>query len=124
MEGTRMVKVGPISVNAITPEARDLLDKLCEAYEKLYGKESIHNTGSVYSILYWAVRYSGLIEPKINEDNLDEYCKANQELYDELANQFREACRGSDYPHDKVWQKELKERMRCLDLRFKGLGKE
>jgi len=54
-----------ITLGCITPEARDLLDRLCEEYERTRGK-SIHDTDG-YSALYWAVRWSGLIEPKGGE---------------------------------------------------------
>lgn len=59
------------------------------------------------------------------EDNLDDYRKANQNYYDDLAAQFRTACLGKPRtPSVRRWQKELKERMKLLDFRFKGLGEE
>ena len=63
MKGSREKNIGPITIGCMTHEARNLLDELCEEYEKQYGKESIHNAGSVYSILYWTCRYSGLVKP-------------------------------------------------------------
>ena len=68
MKGTRTKTVGNISINAITPEARELVDKLCEAYEKVYGKKAIDDEKSAYSVLYWAVRYSGLIGPNVDDE--------------------------------------------------------
>ena len=60
----------------------------------------------------------------MTEDNLDPYRGANENLYDEFARQFRLACKGSNSPNDKIWQKELKNRMKLLDIRLKGLGEE
>jgi len=61
------------------------------------------------------------------EDNLDGYRKANQDLYDRTAEQYRIACQNPDFKgthSGRVWRKELKERMKLLDFRFKGLGEE
>jgi len=55
---------------------------------------------------------------KITEDNLDSYREANQELYDITASQYRAACQ----QHGNKWKIELKERMKLLDFRLKGLG--
>ena len=60
MKGTDSVKVGNITINVMNQEARDLLEKLCAEYEKLHGKDVSETDG--YSALYWAVRWSGLIE--------------------------------------------------------------
>jgi hypothetical protein len=59
----------------------------------------------------------------MTEDNLDPYRKANQDLYDETAKQFREACKNPSI-YQTGWRKELKQRMKLLDLRLKGLGED
>ena len=51
-----------IRLTCITPEQKDLLEKLCDEYEKLFGQGSIYTLTSPYSVLYWACRYSGLVK--------------------------------------------------------------
>ena len=63
MKGTRSRTVGRITINCMSTEARDLLDKLCEGYKQFLGRDAIDSSG--YSTLYWACRYSGLIEPSL-----------------------------------------------------------
>jgi len=54
-----------VRLTCIRPEERELLDKLCDSYDKFMGEEgAIHTVTSPYSVLYWACRYSGLIEEK------------------------------------------------------------
>lgn len=53
-----------VDISVMSEEARTLLDKLCEEYEKLHGKKSIHKKISAYGVLYWACRWSGLIMAK------------------------------------------------------------
>lgn len=46
-------------------EQKDLLDKLAEEYDRFIGEQgAIYTATSPYSVLYWAVKYSGLIEEK------------------------------------------------------------
>ncbi len=61
MKETNTKTVGPISINCMSKEARDLLDRLCKKFKEENGKEAIDVSG--YQTLYWACRYSGLIEP-------------------------------------------------------------
>lgn len=54
-----------IKVSCITPEARDLLDELCKAYEDFFGikpEEETKNPPNPYKVLYWVCRYSGLVK--------------------------------------------------------------
>ena len=62
MKGSRFVKAGQITIGCMSEDARDLLDRLVEKYEETYGKDSIHDK-SAYSGLYWACRWSGMIQP-------------------------------------------------------------
>jgi len=61
MKGSNEKQIGSILLTCMSEEARDLLDKLVEDYEKFH-KKDIHDTNG-YSALYWACRYSGLIYP-------------------------------------------------------------
>jgi len=61
-KGSRFVTVGNVTIGAMAPEARDLLDKLCESFKKSHGKDVSDVNG--YQALYWTVRWSDLIEPK------------------------------------------------------------
>ena len=63
MKGTDSVKVGPITVNCMNSDARELLDKLVEGYNKFKNDPNAVHNNTVYSGFYWACRYSGLIEP-------------------------------------------------------------
>jgi hypothetical protein len=60
MEGTRSVKVGNVTINAMSQEARDLLEELIAKFEEA-NQESISDV-SGYTALYWACRWSGLIQ--------------------------------------------------------------
>lgn len=65
MKGSRIRNIGikncgHITLTCISPEARDLLDKLCSEFERQQKKHI--RTLNGYQALYWACRYSGLIE--------------------------------------------------------------
>ena len=51
-----------ITLGCMSEEARTLLDTLVEEFEKLYGEDSVHKK-TAYFGLYWACRWSGLIQP-------------------------------------------------------------
>jgi hypothetical protein len=59
MNGTISKKVGNISINCISKDAKDLLDDLCKGFRENQDKDV--NAVSGYQALYWACRYSGLI---------------------------------------------------------------
>ena len=63
-EATREARVGNIIITYMTKEGRDLLDKLCVEYKNFHKKEAVDSKESAYSTLYWAVRYSGLIQER------------------------------------------------------------
>ena len=62
MKGSRNVKVGNIQIGCISEDARDLLDRLVEKYNETFGEDAVHEK-SAYSGLYWACRWSGMIQP-------------------------------------------------------------
>jgi len=51
-----------IVISCISPESRELLDRLCAKFKEEMGVETLEVNG--YQTLYWACRYSGLIEAK------------------------------------------------------------
>ena len=59
-------KVGNITITCMSPEARDLLDNLVEKAEEFFGKDTQEING--YQALYWACRYSGLIQALIDNE--------------------------------------------------------
>ncbi len=61
MKGSNEKQIGNILLTCMSEEARDLLDRLVAGYEKMM-KKDIHEV-SGYSSLYYACRYSGLIQP-------------------------------------------------------------
>jgi hypothetical protein len=61
MKGTSTKTVDNISINCITPEARNFLDLLCNQFKKEHNKEATDADG--YIMLYWLCRYSELIQP-------------------------------------------------------------
>lgn len=61
-QGSRFKNIGPITIGCMSEEARNLLDDLVVGFEHTYGPDSVHEK-SAYSGLYWAVRWSGLIQP-------------------------------------------------------------
>lgn len=62
--GSRVVETGPISIACISPEARDLLDQIMDAYRKHYNPELHKLTpDDAYQFAYWLCRYSGLVRP-------------------------------------------------------------
>lgn len=73
MKGTEFTPIAGTNIvlSCITPEARVLLDKIMEAWEKHEAamRESARARGvnlgeiSHYGFAYWLVRYSGLIQP-------------------------------------------------------------
>lgn len=67
MDGTLETRVGPIRICCISPEARDLLDRIMEAWEEHLVQLKEHNgqdyEPSHYGFAYWLVRWSGLVEP-------------------------------------------------------------
>jgi len=60
-QGSNFKQIGPITLGSMTPEARDLLDRLVTKFEKEHGKSVLDVSG--YFTLYWACRWSGLIQP-------------------------------------------------------------
>lgn len=69
--GTRSLKVGNVSINAMSPEARDCLDRVMEAWRLHWAELSpefrIADPDAVYGFAYWLIRYSGLVIP--NNEN-------------------------------------------------------
>lgn len=60
-----------ITLGCISPEARDLLDTIMEEWEKHFaGMKEMHGDAmpetTFYGFAYWLVRWSGLIQPSIN----------------------------------------------------------
>lgn len=48
-----------IKLCCIEPEARELLDEVCDAYCEFKGVEELPE--NVYGAFYWLMRYSGLV---------------------------------------------------------------
>lgn len=63
MKGTHSAKVGPVTVNCMDKDAKILLDKLVEEFNKSKNDPNAVHNNTAYSGFYWATRYSGLIEP-------------------------------------------------------------
>lgn len=71
--GTNITKISSqISVGCISPEARDLLDRVTEAWNKhkmtlpdkaTLGDETWNPRESIHGFAYWLIRWSGLVEP-------------------------------------------------------------
>ncbi len=58
--------VGNVTITCITPEARDLLDKIMaewSEHEKKLRESFPNREPSIYGFAYWLVRHSGLIRP-------------------------------------------------------------
>jgi hypothetical protein len=68
MKGTLTKKVGNVSINCVSPEARGLIDTIMEEWSK-HKKDIREMTnrknyrGSDYGLVYWLVRWSGLVQP-------------------------------------------------------------
>ena len=66
--GTRTLRAGPIAINAMSPEGRDLLEQAMDAWKshkkelpkKFCGKRY---APGIYGFAYWLIRYSGLVQP-------------------------------------------------------------
>jgi hypothetical protein len=61
-----------ITLTCISPDARDLLDRIMKAWEEhksqlpdkvTMGNETWNPRESVYGFAYWLVRWSGLVQP-------------------------------------------------------------
>jgi len=63
MKGTRTVHVGNITINTMSEEARNLLNRLRDEYKRQTGRDI--RTLNGYQAIYWACKYSGMIEPKV-----------------------------------------------------------
>lgn len=66
-EGSKNIEVGNVSIGAISPEARDLLDTIMKEWEKFNAERLKLFPGkraTVYGFAYWLVRWSGLIKPE------------------------------------------------------------
>lgn len=62
----REKQVGPVTLTSMTPEARDLLDKIMEGWkkhEKALKEQFPKHKPTFYQFAYWLVRFSGLIRP-------------------------------------------------------------
>ena len=70
MEGTRTKKVGNITLNCMASDARNLLDDLVKKFEEENHK-SIRDVNG-YQALYWACRYSGLIQRDSQDEKVTE----------------------------------------------------
>lgn len=72
-KGTLEKEVTPeITLACISPDARDLLDRIMKAWEEhkntlpetmTIGNETWNPRESVYGFAYWLVRWSGLVQP-------------------------------------------------------------
>lgn len=75
LPGNRVVRVGPVGIGAIAPDARDLLDRIMAAWEPDLASMVANNppdfAPSPYLAFYWLCRWSGLIDPTAAMDRLD-----------------------------------------------------
>ena len=66
MEGSQTRHVTPrIVITTMSPEARELLDTIMEAWageEQAYRASNPGREPSIYGFAYWLCRYSGLIQ--------------------------------------------------------------
>lgn len=74
MKGSKFTHVGPITVGCISPEARDLLDRVMEEYAVFYDEMDLNRRpratpDDVYSFAYWLIRWSGLVQPAREESS-------------------------------------------------------
>jgi hypothetical protein len=66
-------RVGPITLGCITIEARDLIDEAYAAWvmhrEDMRIKQPRHHiSDEAYAVLYWLIRWSGLVNPAARQD--------------------------------------------------------
>jgi hypothetical protein len=54
----------------------------------------------------------------------DPYIEANQNMYDDFANQFRIACCQDQTKNTRYWLKTIKERMKVIDARLATTGEQ
>jgi len=63
--GSRVLNPVPgVMLAAMSPEARDLLDTIMDAYSEHYNPEThTSSPDQVYQFAYWLCRWSGLVRP-------------------------------------------------------------
>lgn len=60
--GSRTLCAGPIAISAMAPEAKDLMERIREAYSAYYDPErDCISPSDIYRFIYWLCRYSGLV---------------------------------------------------------------
>lgn len=66
--GSRIHKVGPITIATMNPNYRDCLDRIMEAYREHWkgipeNGRSLKDPDDAYQFAYWLLRWSGLVKP-------------------------------------------------------------
>jgi hypothetical protein len=61
-ERTNKKQVGDITITCFSKDGRDFLDLIQSEYAKFSGEKDVSDING-YSLAYWLVRYSGLVEP-------------------------------------------------------------
>lgn len=84
LPGNAVVRVGPIGIGAIHPDARELLDRIMAAWhpheEAVIRENGPHYPGPTpYGAFYWLVRWSGLIDPTAALARLDSVARNGRE---------------------------------------------
>lgn len=66
--GSRFVSVGPVTIGCISPEARDLLDVIMDAWDESKKGHPPDYESTIYGFAYWLIRWSGLVQGTPSED--------------------------------------------------------
>ena len=71
-EGSRNLECGPVTLGCISPEARDLLERVMDEWRKhVENQEQFlpehlwQDADDAYGFAYWLIRWSGLVRPSV-----------------------------------------------------------
>ena len=102
MDGSNVIKTGPVAIACMSPEARDLLDDIMESYTEHYD-EKLHVSApdDVYQFAYWLCRWSGLIRQSLASE-----CPVDQGTFPgALKEQFNRQIESTNKRIDKATSK-------------------
>ena len=103
MDGTKIVEPLPgVALACISPEARDLLDRIMADWAAFLGDVQKHTPKyepTPYMMAYWLTRYSGLIEPAGEAETLRAELQQAREDAERLAKAGDELMTGLVFSH-------------------------
>ena len=102
MDGSNVIKTGPVAIACMSPESRDLLNEIMDAYTAHYNeKNHTSSPDQVYQFAYWLCRWSGLIRPSLASE-----CPVDQGTFPgALKEQFNRQIEFTDKRIDKATAK-------------------